>query len=162
MNKKIIYLTALFLLMLITGVFWGTWFTLTRSIAEFKAEEFIHIGKVIIANVAMPMRFIMPTGILLMILALWLAGNKRSTGFIFGIISLALIIAVLTITLVVLVPIDNDIKEWTASAIPADWTNIRQRWDLFHAMRTFASLARFVCFSIFILDNTKGENRIKS
>ena len=40
--------------MLITGVFWGTWFTLTRSIESFSSEEFVHIGKVIIANVAVP------------------------------------------------------------------------------------------------------------
>jgi len=47
MRHKIIIFCSLFLLMLITGVFWGTWFTLTRSIESFPAEEFIHIGKVI-------------------------------------------------------------------------------------------------------------------
>src|SRR5215831_16492836 len=43
---------ALMLSALVMGVFWGTWFTLTRSIHDFSAEEFIHIGKTIIANVA--------------------------------------------------------------------------------------------------------------
>jgi hypothetical protein len=38
--RKLIYLVSLFFLMLITGVFWGTWFTLTRSIESFSPDEF--------------------------------------------------------------------------------------------------------------------------
>jgi hypothetical protein len=157
-KHKIISFSALFLLMLITGVFWGTWFTLTRSIEDFSPEEFIHIGKTIIANVAMPMRIIVPSGIILMFLALWFTKNKRTTSFILGVFSFALIIAVLLITLTVLVPIDNDINEWTASTIPSNWSEIRQKWDLFHSIRTFASLTSFACFSIFILANDKSGN----
>jgi hypothetical protein len=51
---------GLFLLALVMGVFWGTWFTLTRSIETFSADEFIHIGQTIITNVAWPMRILMP------------------------------------------------------------------------------------------------------
>ena len=116
MNRKLIYLISLFLLMLVTGVFWGTWFSLTRSLETFSPEEFIHIGKVIIANVAMPMRFIMPGCILFVFLSLWVCQQKKTTYM--GVISLVLIIAVLLITVLVLVPIDNDIKGWTAATIP--------------------------------------------
>ncbi len=35
MKSKLVHFIALFLLMLVTGVFWGTWFTLTRSIEAF-------------------------------------------------------------------------------------------------------------------------------
>ena len=149
--KKLIPYCALFLLMLITGVFWGTWFTLTRSLESFTAGEFMHIGQVIIANVAMPMRFIMPMGILLMFLSLWFEKNRKTTAYFLGIASFLLIIAVLLVTLIVLVPIDNDIKEWTAASIPPDWTAMRSKWDMFHEIRTFASLASFACFSFFIL-----------
>jgi len=56
--------------MLVTGIFWGTWFSLNRSIQVFSAEEFIHIGKTIIANLAVPMQFIMPSCILFMLLSI--------------------------------------------------------------------------------------------
>jgi len=151
MKHKYIAFCSLFLLMLITGVFWGTWFTLTRSIESFSAEEFIHIGKVIIANVAVPMRFIMPSGVLLILLSLFLYERKKSKAFYFGILSFVLIILVLLITLLVLVPIDNNIKEWTASSIPQNWEVTRDKWKLFHAVRTFASLISFAFFSLFIL-----------
>ena len=127
MKYKFIYFLALFLLMLTTGVFWGTWFTLTRSIDNFSPEEFIHIGQVIILNVALPMRFILPLTLLFMLLSLWFYADKKSTGFYMGIISSGLIILVLLITLLILVPIDNSIKTWTAETIPPDFPNLRSR-----------------------------------
>ena len=150
MIYKLILFCALFLLMMITGVFWGTWFTLTRSINDFSAEEFIHIGKVIIANVAVPMSIIMPSGIILMVASVWQVKKRRLAGFIPGMISLVLIIAVLLITLIILVPIDNDITKWTSSTIPANWEAIRAKWDLWHTVRTFLSLISFACFSYLV------------
>ncbi len=153
MKYKFIYFLALFLLMLTTGVFWGTWFTLTRSIADFSAEEFIHIGQVIISNVAFPMRFILPLTILFMFLSLWFYAEKKSTGFYMGVIALGLIILVLLITLFILVPIDNDIKIWSTESVPTDWANIRDKWDGFHTLRTLDSLASFACFAWFVITN---------
>ena len=149
--RKLVYLVSLFFLMLITGVFWGTWFTLTRSIESFSPDEFTHIGKVIIANVAVPMRIIMPSGILLILLSLWLCKHKKSAGFYMGGLSLILVIATLLITVLILVPIDNAIKQWTAATIPANFEQIRYKWKTYHAIRTFLSLTGFICFALFIL-----------
>lgn len=149
MKRKIVFIAALFFLMLITGVFWGTWFTLTRTLESFSSEEFMHIGKVIISNVAVPMRIILPSGIILSLTSLYLSTNKNSISFYTGIASFLLLISVLLITLIVLVPIDNSIKDWTPGTIPSDWEIIRDRWKDFHALRTFASLTSFVLFSIF-------------
>jgi len=140
-----------FLLMLITGVFWGTWFTLTRSLSEFPDTEFIHIGKVIIANVGVPMSILMPGGILLLAICVWLNLKKKLPGFYLGVLSLTLIVAVLLITLLVLVPIDNSIKTWTAVSVPQDFESIRAKWESYHAVRTFLSLASFACFTAFSL-----------
>jgi len=155
--RKLIYLGSLFFLMLITGVFWGTWFTLTRSIEDFSPGEFIHIGKVIIANVAVPMRIIMPSGILLILLSLWFCKQKMTTGFYMGVFSLILLITTLLITVLVLVPIDNNIKEWTTASVPQDFEEIRHKWKNSHAMRTGLSLASFACFSLFTLSNRNKE-----
>ena len=55
MKLKIIQFITLLLLLLVTGVFWGTWFSLSRSIEAFTPSAFLEIGKVIIKNVAWPM-----------------------------------------------------------------------------------------------------------
>ncbi len=152
---------ALFLLMLVTGVFWGTWFPLTRTFEDFSSDEFIHIGNVIIGNLAAPMRVLVPSTIILMFLSLWFHENKKSTPFYLGVMSFMLIIIVLLITLLVLVPIDNDVKEWTAATVPQNFQEIRSNWKTFHAIRTFASLASFACFSLFALGitNKKSSDR---
>jgi hypothetical protein len=143
MTYRFIQFIALFLLMSVTGVFWGTWFSLSRSMEVFSAAEFIHIGKTIIQNLAVPMRIIMPSCILFMFLEIWFHPRKKSPPFYFSLLSLVLIIAALVITLGVEVPIDNQIKEWTAETAPIDWEAIRDRWEFFHGLRTFVSLCAF-------------------
>jgi uncharacterized membrane protein len=147
---------SLFLHLLVTGVFWGTWFTLTRSLERFSAEEFIHIGKVIIANVAVPMRIILPSCILFLGLWVWGYPQKRTMGFYLAVAGLLLIIATLLITLLVLVPIDNQIKEWSAATVPSNWEVLRSRWQVFHSARTFSSLTSFACLALSVLNVKKG------
>lgn len=157
MNTKtqIIQFSSLFLLLLVTGTFWGTWFTLTRSLEDFQIEEFIHIGKVIISNVAMPMRIMMPGCIVCMIALCWIYPEKKSMGFYSSVTALVLIIITLAITLIVLVPMDNEIKEWTVSTAPSDWREFQMRWKSFHAIRTFTSLASFACMVVSVIVSGK-------
>jgi len=59
------------------------------------------------------------------------------------------------------VPIDNAIKEWTTTTIPADFDAIRHKWKTYHALRTFLSIAGFLCFSLFIFsDKTQKLRRV--
>jgi len=50
------------------------------------------------------------------------------------------IIALLA-TLIVEVPIDKQVKTWTAATLPANWERLRDRWQTFHVVRTLASIA---------------------
>jgi len=158
MKHRIVYFFALLSLMLITGVFWGTWFTLTRSFERFTPEEFLHIGKVIIANVAVPMSILMPLGIILMALSLWFYTAKKSPAFYAGILSFTLLIVTLLITLLVLVPIDNDIYAWTIARLPNDFEGIREKWKTFHALRTLTSVSSFAFYSLFIFAAYNGKH----
>jgi uncharacterized membrane protein len=161
MKKKLIrpvYFVALFLSGLVTGVFWGTWFTLTRSIETFSPAEFIHIGQTIISNVAVPMRILMPSSIVFMIISAWLYPMKKSAGFYFNIAANILIIATLLVTLLVLVPIDNQIRVWTGSAIPPEFTSLRDTWQWFHSLRTMTSLASFASLALSIIFSTSARS----
>lgn len=146
MKLKITEFFTLILLLLVTGLFWGTWFAMTRSIGLFTAEEFTKIGKVIIQNVAAPMRIIFPGCLLLMVLSIWLSPRKRSVGFYLKLVAILLMVAALLITLLVEVPIDNQLKDWTPETLPMDWEAIRERWALYHILRTFMSLMGFTAF----------------
>ncbi|MFL5810086.1 MAG: anthrone oxygenase family protein [Flavisolibacter sp.] len=139
--KKIIQFSALILIALVTGVFWGTWFTLTRSLHDFSATEFIHIGKTIIANVAIPMRILMPASILFIMFSALQIRKTNRTSFYLYLVSFILIAITLIITVLVEVPIDNQIRTWSTTNLPENWTSLRDTWNQFHSIRTFASIA---------------------
>jgi len=141
MSLKVLQAVTVVLLALVMGVFWGTWFTLTRSLETFSPSEFIHIGKTIIANVKTPMQILMPLTLVVVAACCWLTPDKRSASFYFQLVALLLAVVALVITVGVEVPIDNQIKTWTAETIPNNWTTLRARWNAFHAARTFVSIA---------------------
>lgn len=147
MKRQMLFFLSLVLVMLVTGVFWGTWFTLTRSLHVFPPDNFIRIGKTIIGNVAWPMRILMPATVLTLV---WLCVNtiKLRPSFYFFLGSFLLMLITLLITVAVEVPIDNQIKTWTVSTIPDNWTALRNTWDIFHTLRTFTSILSFVSLSI--------------
>ena len=57
----------------------------------------------------------------------------------------ALLVGALIITLTVNVPIDYDINGWTVENLPRNWTADRDRWQLYHTIRTFTCMAGFGC-----------------
>src|SRR5262245_53520232 len=115
---KPVYFVALVLSMLVAGVFWGTWFTLARSIETFSPAEFIHIGRTIIGCVAVPIRVIKAAVIVYTAITAWLYQMKRAVGVFLERAASILIIVTLISTLLVLGPIDNQIRSWTVSKIP--------------------------------------------
>ena len=147
MKFKTTEFIALLLTALVTGIFWGTWFTLTRSLDHFAPAEFIHIGKTIIANVAIPMSIIMPATLLFQLLIIWQRRRAYKPSFYLYTIAFLLMVITLIITVAVEVPIDNQIKTWTESTLPADWESLCNKWDQFHTIRTFTSIAS-LCFLI--------------
>jgi uncharacterized membrane protein len=155
MKLKTLEFIGLMLTALVTGVFWGTWFTLTRSLENFSPAEFIHIGKTIIANVAIPMRMLMPATLIVMILAIWQSFKINRYSFYWYGISFALMLVTLIITVAVEVPIDNQIKTWTAETIPSSWMSLRLTWNRFHTIRTFTSIASLGFFTLGIINRIR-------
>ena len=136
----------LFLFALVVGVFWGTWFSLSRSIASISPPTFLKIGHTMIGNLGGPMSVLLPAAVLsaVPVLIACYRGRRRS-GFYLTLAGLALLIAALTITLSVNVPIDHVIDRWTMQTLPPDWTAIRDRWQAYHTLRTLTSLVGFGC-----------------
>lgn len=139
----IIQYISLILVLLISGVFWGTWFSLSRSIEITTPETFLENGRLIIKNLAMPMRILMPLTILSMAIVLALYPGKSNGGFYMSVVSVILMVLTLLITVLIEVPIDNQIKRWTTATLPSNWKSIRSRWQYYHTIRTFTSLGSF-------------------
>lgn len=150
MKRQVLLFINLILVMLVAGVFWGTWFTLTRSLDIFPADNFIRIGKTIISNVAWPMRILMPATLLCLLWLCLIMVKQRPSSYFFAGAFLLMVITLL-ITVMVEVPIDNQIKTWTAVTVPDNWTALREKWGAFHALRTVTSVLSFVSLSMGIV-----------
>jgi len=151
MLRKILLLITGLVLVLVTGVFWGTWFSLSRTMYTFPAETFVVIGKQIMQNVSVGMSIMMPLGIAGLIALLLLAGKRKKAHFYWLLSTLLLYLAVLAITLFIEVPIDNQIRNWSPGSIPAEWQVIRDRWQFYHTDRTFISLGGMACYLMAVI-----------
>ena len=137
---------------LVMGVFWGTWFTLSRSIEGFQPQTFLDIGQTAIRNLAVPMAILMPLSLLSALIMIALL-PKRSIAFVFAIVAFALMGAALVVTLTVEVPIDNQIKVWTIATLPPNWKMLRDRWEFYHGVRTSVSIFALAFMTVSGLSN---------
>ncbi|MGO4585352.1 anthrone oxygenase family protein [Arthrobacter sp. 2RAF6] len=74
--------------------------------------------------------------------------KTKNRGFWLVAAALALLLAALITTLVVNVPINLAEGGWNVRNPPADWADMRDRWQLGHALRTFAAVAAFGALSV--------------
>jgi uncharacterized membrane protein len=133
---------------LVMGVFWGTWFSLSRTMERLSADTFVAVGHQMIRNLGGPMALLLPLALLSALVTLALLWPDRGAAFWWMAAGFLLMVAALVLTLAVEVPIDNQIQDWTAATLPGDWRSIQSRWELFHTLRTFASLAALLAATI--------------
>ncbi|HEY3263249.1 MAG TPA: DUF1772 domain-containing protein [Pseudonocardiaceae bacterium] len=139
---RLIHFLYVMLYALVAGVMWGTWLSLGRTMTRYDAATFLADGQHMIANLATIMAVLMiSTAVLGAVVVVVLFVRRSTAAAWLGLASLVLVAAVIAVTLVVNVPIDNLIKTWTPTTLPADWPDIRARWAAFHTLRTFLSLA---------------------
>jgi uncharacterized membrane protein len=139
---RIAQFVTIVLFALVMGVFWGTWFSLSRSITAITPQTFLEVGHLMITNLGGPMSVLMPGALLASAVVMVLLFRRgRDGAFYLTLIGLLLMAAALVVTLTVNVPIDYEINEWTRNTLPPDWTVLRERWQFYHTVRTFASIA---------------------
>jgi hypothetical protein len=122
---------------------------------------FLEVGRTMIQNLAWPMSILMPIAILSTLPVLFLLfRRKATTAFYVACTGLLLFVVALVITLGVNVPIDNQMRQWTVASLPSDWKAIRDRWESYHSIGTFASLGGLGCAAASALmfnDTTKED-----
>ena len=138
---KLVQFVSIMLYVLVAGVMWGTWLSLARTMTSYDAATFLADGQHMINNLATVMAVLMISAVLVGAVVVVLLFWSRSTVAAWlALAGLLLMIAVMAITLVVEVPIDNLIANWTEATLPSDWQQLRARWAEFHTLRTFLSL----------------------
>jgi uncharacterized membrane protein len=143
---RVVQFVTLMLFSLVTGVFWGTWFSLSRSIGEITPATFLEVGRLMIGNLGGPMSVLMPAAVLsVIVLGVLLYRRRQTQASMFTMAACVLMVVAMLITLSVNVPIDRQIQSWTTGTLPPDWSAIRDRWEFYHGLRTLVSLFALAC-----------------
>jgi hypothetical protein len=147
-NLKIWELVSIVLSTLVTGVFWGPWMALSRSISTFTPEVFLAIVNRLSRNIAPVMTVLMPAALLSMVPVLFLSFHEGLRTFYLTLAGFALFLAALLVTIIVEVPIVKQIETWRVSNLPGNWQELRDRWLAFHVIRVLAAVAGLVLLLI--------------
>jgi uncharacterized membrane protein len=152
MALKLLEFANLVLLLLVSGMYWGPWLALTRSIATFEPDVFLAIVQRLNRNMVPLMTVLLPFALLSTLPVLFLEYGVRPRAFYLTLTGLFLFIVTLLVTVLVEVPIVKQIVTWTASTLPDDWRQLRDRWSGFHYARigpSFAGLLLILIGDIF-------------
>ena len=129
------------LVSLVTGVFWGTWLGLSRSMTSLSKETFLEVAHAMIGNLGTIMALLMPAAMLATLPVLYLLYRIRSQAFFPTLLGFLLFVVALLVTLLVEVPLDMEFERWTVTTLPANWQELRDRWEWWHVVRSWVSVA---------------------
>jgi hypothetical protein len=124
--------------------------------ATFKPETFLEIASAMIGNLGTIMALLVPAASLSTLPVLYLQYRRSSHAFYTTLAGFAFFVVALLITLLVEVPLDMEFQSWTVSTLPADWELLRDRWEWYHVIRSWASvagLALLIAGALFWRDN---------
>jgi uncharacterized membrane protein len=145
---KMWQLTSIVLSALVAGMFYGPWAALSRSMNTFTPEVFLAIVDRMNSNMAPIMTVLMPAALLSIFPVLFLSYHAQPVTFYLNLAGLLFFIAALLVTILIELPIVEEIVTWTVSALPANWRQLRDRWRSFHILRVAAGLTGLVCLLI--------------
>jgi uncharacterized membrane protein len=110
----------------------------------FSPEVFLEIVDRMNRNMAPVMTVLMPGTMLSIIPVMLLSYRQRPMVFYLSTVALSLFLIALLVTVVVEVPIVQQIVTWTPSTLPENWQQLRDRWMRFHVLRVIAGMASLI------------------
>jgi uncharacterized membrane protein len=137
-------LISIVLSALTAGMFHGPWIALSRSMKTFSPEVFLEIVDRMNRNMAPVMTVLMPGTMLSIIPVILLSYRQRPMVFYLSTVALLLFLIALLVTVVIEVPIVQQIVTWTPSTLPKNWEQLRDRWMRFHVLRVIAGIASLI------------------
>ena len=131
---------AIMLQALVVGAFWGSWIGLSRFMDTLTPATFVEVGHVMMEGYGPIMSLLMPVTLLATLVAGVLVYRRNPLAGVLILVGFACVAIATTTTLLVNVPIDVMMAGWTATTLPPDWMQIRDRWEAYHTARTFVTL----------------------
>lgn len=135
MLLRLAELFSLLLTALLSGMYLAPWAALSRSMHTFTPEVFLAVVGRLNRNMAPVMTALLPLTLLSLLAVTLLAFGHAPLLAWTGLAALLLTALTLAVTMGIEVPIVQQIVTWTASSLPENWRQLRDRWGHFHLYR---------------------------
>jgi uncharacterized membrane protein len=102
-----------------------------------RLEDAVHIqaAQPLAKVLGIVMSFWYPLTFLLVLALTFFAHATRSTPWWLALASAVLLALIRLYSVLLPVPINNQVARWKPDAVPPNWRDLRRRWDLLHAIR---------------------------
>ncbi len=128
---------------ILAGTFFGDWMGASPVRPTLSASCFVQFQQGLHLRFMVLMPIVIFTSILTNAAAAWLTRrSNRRAAICFGFSTLA-ILAVMVMTRIVNIPINEILMTWTAENPPADWWQTWQAWERTHTVRTLLAVLTF-------------------
>jgi hypothetical protein len=141
-KDRALALFTLAALVVLVTIFLGTLIAITPVTRSLDAETYIRVQQPMTRHVT-PIASI--SGVVAGLAAVTLTVRRRRRNLPCGglVVAVVCLVTLGVSSLVVNVPINSDVQGWVAAHPPADWASVRDRWDIFHVIRSLLSLVAF-------------------
>ena len=102
-----------------------------------RLEDAVHIraAQALAKVLGMVMSFWYPFTFLLALTVTFVAHTARSMPWWLALTSTVLLALICLYSVLLPVPINNQVARWQPDSVPPNWRDLRRRWDLLHAIR---------------------------
>jgi uncharacterized membrane protein len=122
-----------------TGILAGCEFAVAvffhPSISRLPDTVHIQAAQALAKILGRVMSFWYPVSVLLTFAATFVVHTIQSQPWWLALSSAVLLALICIYSLLLPVPINNQVARWRTDTVPANWRDLRRRWDLFHAIR---------------------------
>ncbi len=129
---------------ILAGIFFGDWMGASPVRPTLSASCFVQFQQGLHRRFKVLMPIVIFTSILTNAVAAWLTwGPNSRTAFCFGLSALA-VLAILVMTRIVNIPINEVLMTWTVENPPGDWWQTWRPWERTHTVRTLLAVLTFI------------------
>jgi uncharacterized membrane protein len=129
----VLRLVTLLLAALVTGVYWGPWVAVTRTLKTLEPPLLLPLVRHLSSNLRPLMTVLMPVTLVAIAVQLTLEwGSPRRVPTLGAFV---LYVVTLVVTATIEVPIVKQLESYTLETLPSDWQQKRDRWMRFHLLR---------------------------
>ena len=147
MKPYLIKVLSLFLTGLIAGTFFYGSFCVLPAFYELPSVSHLSFRTTLMNHNKVIVMALVIIAIPILMMYCWEV-RKSKIARILCLFTLIFTIVSLVVTRLGSVPINIEMKKWNPASPPADWLLILDKWDLYNAIRTFTSIAGFICLLI--------------